>query len=68
MVQSHPFRRAAGREAGAIALACALSAGSASARATQLSDFFGSWKITRIAGYGDVSSGPKYAEQGLGKT
>ena len=55
-------------KAGAIALACALSAGSASARVTQLSDFFGSWKITRIAGYGDVSSGPEYAKQGLGKT
>lgn len=34
---------------------------------TQLSDFFGAWKIVKIAGYGDVSSGPKYAEKGLGK-
>lgn len=56
-------------KAKAIALACALlSAGPAPAWAAQLSDFFGIWKITKIAGYGDVSSGPKYAKQGLGKT
>ncbi len=35
---------------------------------TQLSDFFGTWKIKKIAGYGDVSSGPKYAEKNLGRT
>ena len=56
-------------KAGAIALACALLGVSpAPAWAAQLSDFFGTWKITKIAGYGDVSSGPKYAKQGLGKT
>lgn len=56
-------------KARAIALACALlSTGPTPASAAQLSDFFGAWKITKIAGYGDVSSGPKYAKQGLGKT
>ena len=56
-------------KARAITLVCVLLGVSpASAWAAQLADFFGTWKITKIAGYGDVSSGPKYARQGLGKT
>ena len=51
----------------AISLAILLSGMGSAAQAAQVSDFFGSWKVTRIAGYGDVSSGDKEAQKGVGK-
>ncbi|NPD68793.1 hypothetical protein HN018_12690 [Lichenicola cladoniae] len=38
------------------------------ASAAQLSDYFGHWKVVKIAGYGDASSGQAGADKGLGKS
>lgn len=38
------------------------------ASAAQLSDYFGNWKVVKVAGYGDVSSGQTEADKGLGKS
>ena len=52
----------------AVGLAILLSGMGSAVHATQVSDFFGTWRVTRIAGYGDVSSGEKEAQKGVGKS
>ena len=44
-----------------------LAAMTPAAHAEGVSDFFGKWTVTRIAGYGDVGSGEKQARKGIGK-
>ena len=50
-----------------IGLAILLLGTGSAAHAAQLSDFFGTWKVTRIAGYGNVSSGDMEAQKGVGE-
>ena len=52
----------------AVGLAILLSGLGSVAHAAQVSDFFGTWRVVRVAGYGDVSSGDKEAQKGVGKS